>query len=78
MATAFENLKKHLELAIRQLKEIKQKKKKFDIDELVSLESQISLLHLSTPRNYNELYRDQGSPRGHPKSDVEDHVQPKR
>ena len=31
MSTAYENLKKHLELAVRQLKEIKDQKKKFDV-----------------------------------------------
>lgn len=40
MATAFENLKKHLELTIRQLKDIKQNKN-FDRDELESLEDEI-------------------------------------
>ena len=35
-----ENLQKHLELAIRQLKEIKETKKKFDVEELIVLESQ--------------------------------------
>ena len=39
MGTAFENLKKHLELAIRQLKEIKHTKKKFDVEEFIGLES---------------------------------------
>ena len=33
MNIAFENLKKHLQLAIRQLKEIKQEKWKFDVEE---------------------------------------------
>ena len=42
MSTAYENLKKHLELAIRQLKEIKETKKKFDVEELVGLESQLT------------------------------------
>ena len=42
MSTAYENLKKHLELAIRQLKEIKENKKKFDVEELISLESQLT------------------------------------
>ena len=42
MSTAYNNLKKHLELAIRQLKEIKKTKKKFDVEELCSLESQVT------------------------------------
>ena len=42
MSTAYENLKKHLELAIRQLKEIKETKKKFDVEELIGLESQLT------------------------------------
>ena len=42
MSTAYENLKKHLELAIRQLKEIKDQKKKFDQAELESLEGQLT------------------------------------
>ena len=42
MSTAYENLKKHLELAVRQLKEIKDQKKKFDVEELIGLESQIT------------------------------------
>ena len=46
MATAYDNLKKHLELAIRQLKEIKDQKKKFHEAELRGLESQIT--HLIT------------------------------
>ena len=42
MSTAYENLKKHLELAIRQLEEIKETKKKFDLEELCSLESHVT------------------------------------
>ena len=42
IATAYDNLKKHLELAIRQLKEVKDQKKKFDEEELIGLESQIT------------------------------------
>ena len=42
MSTAYENLKKHLQLAIRQLKEIKQEKKKFDVEELCYLEAQVT------------------------------------
>ncbi len=42
MSTAYENLKKHLELAIRQLKEVKQEEKKFDEEELIELESQLT------------------------------------
>ena len=42
MSTAYENLKKHLELAIRQLKEIKESKKKFDIEELLVLETRFT------------------------------------
>ena len=42
MSTAYENLKKHLKLAIRQLKEIKETKKKFDEEELIELESQLT------------------------------------
>ena len=41
-STAYENLKKHLELAIRQLKEIKESKKKFDIEELLVLETRFT------------------------------------
>ena len=40
MSSAFENLKTHLELVIWQLKETKDHKKKFDVEELCSLESQ--------------------------------------
>ena len=42
MITAYENLKKHLELAVRQLQQIKAEKKKFDAEELIGLESQIT------------------------------------
>ena len=42
MSTADENLKKHLELAIRQSEEIKQQKKKFDQEELFRLEIEIT------------------------------------
>ena len=42
MSTAYENLKKHLQLAIRQLKETKETKKKFDEEELIELESQLT------------------------------------
>ena len=42
IAIAYDNLKKHLELAIRQLKEVKDQKKKFDEEELIGLESQIT------------------------------------
>ena len=42
MSTAYENLKKHLELAISQFKEIKESKKKFDIEELLVLETQFT------------------------------------
>ena len=42
MSTAYENLKKHLELVVRQLQQIKAEKKKFDVDELIGLESQIT------------------------------------
>ena len=58
MSTAYENLKKHLELAIRQLKEIKETKKKFDVEELIGLESQLSssLLSLLTPQKRHEPY----------------------
>ena len=42
MSTAYENLKKHLELAVGQLKQIKAEKKKFDVEELIGLKSQIS------------------------------------
>ena len=41
MSTAYENLKKHLELA-RQLKEIKETKKKVDVKELIGLESRLT------------------------------------
>ena len=44
MATAYENLKKHLEMALGQLKQIKVEKKKFDVKELIGLESQITNL----------------------------------
>lgn len=42
LSTAYENLEKHVQLAMRQLKEIKDQKKKFDAEELISLESQIT------------------------------------
>ena len=42
MSTAYENLKKLLELAIRQLKEIKENKKKFDEEELIGLEARLT------------------------------------
>ena len=46
MSTAYENLKKHrcryLEPALRQLKDIKDQKNKFDVEELIGLESQIT------------------------------------
>ena len=42
MSTAYENLKKHLELAVRQLKEIKDQNKKFDEEEFIELESQLT------------------------------------
>ena len=41
-STAYENLKKHLQLAIRQLKEIREQKKKYDQEELFDLEIQIT------------------------------------
>ena len=63
MSTAYANLKKHLELAIRQLKEILNKEKDFNEKELTDYE--------------NQIYRDQGSPRRYSKSVVEDCVQPK-
>ena len=44
MSNAYENLRKHLGLAIRQLKEIKDQKKKIDIEELCSLENQGTIL----------------------------------
>ena len=42
MSTAYENLKKRLQLAVRQLKEIKQEKKKFDVEEQCALEAQVT------------------------------------
>ena len=48
MSIAYENLKKHMELAIRQSKEIKESKKKFDVEELCALESQVTDLDLIT------------------------------
>ncbi|KAI9789635.1 MAG: hypothetical protein M1835_001529 [Candelina submexicana] len=42
MSTAYENLKEHLQLAVRQLKQIKAEKKKFDVEELIGLESQVT------------------------------------
>ena len=42
MSTAYENLKKHLELAVRQLKEIKDQNKNFDEEEFIELESQLT------------------------------------
>ena len=42
MSTAYENLKKHLELALRQLREIKVQKKQFDAEELLRLETQLT------------------------------------
>ena len=42
MKTAYENLKKHLELALRQLREIKVQKKQFDAEELLRLETQLT------------------------------------
>ena len=41
MSITYKNLKKHLELAIRQLKEIQQDKK-FDVEELCALEAQVT------------------------------------
>ena len=61
MGTAFENLKKHLELAIRQLKEVKHTKKKFDVEEFIGLEGQVTWL---VTEEEAERYRDQGSPWG--------------
>ena len=40
MSTAYENLKKHLGLAVRQLEDIKTQKKNFDV-ELCALEAQV-------------------------------------
>ena len=42
MSTAYENLKKLMELAIRQLKEIKEYKKLFEQEAVESLESPIT------------------------------------
>ena len=42
MATAYENLRKHLQLAIRQLKEIKQSQKRFEVEEICSLENDLT------------------------------------
>ena len=67
MGTAFENLKKNLELAIRHLKETKHTKKNFDVLELIGLESQTTdLITERVTEAEAERYRDQGSPRGQP------------
>ena len=42
MSTAYENLKKRLQLEIPQLKDIKETKKRYDVEELCSLESQVT------------------------------------
>ena len=42
VSTAYENLEKHLQLAIRQLKEIREQKKKLDQEKLFDLEIQIT------------------------------------
>ena len=60
MSFPHENLKKHLELAVRQLKEIKEYKKKVDPEELESLETKITYL-ITELVDSTEPYRDQGS-----------------
>ena len=42
MSTAYENLKKSLDKAIYYLKDIKETKKRFDVEELIGLESQLT------------------------------------
>ena len=42
MATAYENLRKQLQLGIRQLKEIKQSQKPFEVEEFCSLENDLT------------------------------------
>ena len=77
MSTAYQNLKKHLDLAIRQLKEIKQKSSPFDQEELFSLECQITDLITEISNNQEKTVikdRDKGGPRGDSESDVEDYV----
>ena len=42
MNTAYENFREHLEPAIRQLKEIKQSRKRLEVEDLYKLETQIN------------------------------------
>lgn len=81
MSTAYENLTKHLELAIRQLKEILDKEKNFKrrnwlITQIISAIWSRICYSKGSPYSHGP-YRDQGSPRKYSKSDVEDYVQPK-
>ena len=76
MTTADENLKKHLELAIRQLEEIKQQKKKFDQEELFRLEIEITNRITELIEGTEEAWtlRRSEQPWRNSESDVEDYA----